>query len=235
METVAGLCTASALVLRADLWCVLFKRNQHNTSVNSLASSHCFHVAKTHQAIVRSLSGRALLQSPEAPWVPILSPHQLPGVWDKHSLPRQGNNETLVMQSLLGGPWGASWPHLEHSYQQAMGEGGPGWAQVGKQSSWRESPTAGCVFTSSGSVQVPCCSVWLTDAHFLSASRFQIQTWLETFQSVTPGTLSFQKEDSHWLCRDFGWTLALSLFKESSFSSFFESRGRCWRAFVTTS
>lgn len=48
------------------------------------------------------------------------------------------------MQSPLGGPRGASWPHLEHSclqfprpFSEAVGER-PGWAQVGKQSCGRE-------------------------------------------------------------------------------------------------
>ena len=40
-------------------------------------------------------------QGPEAQ-VPILSPHQLPGVSDKHCLPSQGNSAPLVMQSPLG-------------------------------------------------------------------------------------------------------------------------------------
>lgn len=88
--------------------------------MNSLASSNCFHVARLHQSIVRLLLGRALLQSSEAPWVFTLSPHQLPWTWDKHSLPSQGNNEILVMQSLLGGPLGASWPHLECSCPQFL-------------------------------------------------------------------------------------------------------------------
>lgn len=63
----------------------------------------------------------------------------------------------------------------------------------------RDTHGQGCVFTPSGSVQVPCCSVWHRDADFLSASRFQSQSWLETFQSFTPGNSSFQKERFSWI------------------------------------
>lgn len=134
---------------------------------------------------------------------------------------------------------GLTWSAAVHSSScKAVGDRGPGWAQVGKQSRWRERHMARCVFTPSGSVQVPCCFAWFTDAHFLSASRFQSQTWLETFQTITPGTLSFQKEDSHWLFRDVGWTLALSLFKKSILLIiyfFLRGGGRYLRDFVTTS
>lgn len=108
------------------------------------------------------------------------------------------------MQSHLGGPQGASWPHLEHSclqflspFSKAVGDRDLAelrWANShveGRDAWWDvDSPPR-------GSVQVPCCSSWLTDAHFPPASWFQSQSWLETFKSITPGTHSFQKEDYH--------------------------------------
>lgn len=109
-----------------------------------------FHGARPHQAIVRPLSGPALLKIPELPGVPTLSLHQLPRAWDKHSFPSQGNNESLVMQNPLGGPRGASWPHLEHScpqflspFSKAVGDGdlaGLRWANshVEGRDTWRD-------------------------------------------------------------------------------------------------
>lgn len=91
---------------------IAFHVQDHTRSL----SSHC-------QAIVRW----ALLKNPVVPGVPTLSLHQLPRVWDKHSLTGQGNNEPVVMQSHFGGPWGASWPHLEFSCLLFLLQSSGGW------------------------------------------------------------------------------------------------------------
>lgn len=87
----------------------------------------------------------------------------------------------------------------------------------------------GCGFVPSGSVQVPCCSVRHSDADFLSASRFQSQSWLETFQSFTPGNSSFQKERFPWTLQG-GWlnSGSESLQGKHHFGGWGVENGRVW-------
>lgn len=90
------------------------------------------------------------------------------------------------MQSPLEGLQGASWLHFECTCPQFLLRSSGEWvAWLGSGGQTvllkGETPGRGCVFSPSGSVQVPCCSVCHGDADFLSAARFQSQTWLETF------------------------------------------------------